>query len=456
MTYLSIIILIIAIIGYVSSKITIERERIQIVNGLQESVVYNANPLSSINLKIWKFGLLGASLIWISSISIFFSLAGKQYFIVSPMGTKTAVMTEGIKFVVPLSKISVWDKYIDVRVPTEDTEKEALNELEGRMRPVNIRFVDQVTAKTYPAVRFQLPTDEESFIQMAIKFRSVSNLVNNTLIPTIKEQLLNTGYMFSAQNYISGEAQSFRQTFEEQLTDGAYEVKKLTIRDTTYNDISQTLNNRQIASIKTSYNVVKVIKNGVPKRIPTEITENNILVSQVILDNVELESAFVKRLENQRDESAKRQLEQQKVKTAKDARERIIAEGERDKSQEKVNQELAQVQVLIKKETMLKEEETNRKLAQIQLETQRIKANQVKVKADADAYEIRKKVIAGITPETKLQMELDAGVQRVEAISKWTLPSTMFIGSSGNGNNDMLTQLIGADMAKKILEGRSK
>lgn len=276
-------------------------------------------------------------------------------------------------------------------------DKDALNELEGQMSPVGIRFVDQVTAKTYPAVRFQLPFDKDSFIKMAIKFRSVSNLVNNTLIPTIKEQLLNTGYMFSAQDYISGEAQNFRQTFEEQLLDGAYKVKKLTVRDTTYEEISQTDVNRKVKSIKTSYNVVKVLSNGIPERIPTEITENNILVSQVILDNV----AFVKRLENQRDESAKRQLEQQKVKTAKDARERIIAEGERDKAQEKVKPELAQVQVLINKETMLKEEETNKKLAQIQLETERIKANQVKVKADADAYEIRKKVSAGITPEKK-------------------------------------------------------
>ena len=446
MTVLSIIILILAIIGYLSSKIKLEKE--QVVDGESEPILHNTNPLASINSNIWLGGMFGATLLWIISISLFFSLAGKQYFIVSPMGTKTAIMSEGIKFVMPLSKITVWDKYIDVRVPTEETDDEALNELEGKMSPVGIRFVDQVTAKTYPAVRFQLPTDEESFIQMAIKFRSVSNLVNNTLIPTVKEQLLNTGYMFSAQDYISGEAQNFRQTFEEQLTSGAYKVKKLTIRDTTFVDISQTLTNRNIESIKTSYNVVKVIENGIPQRIPTEITENNILVSQVILDNVELESAFVKRLENQRDESAKRQLEQQKVKTAKDARERIIAEGERDKAQEKVKQELAQVQVLINKETMLKEEETNKKLAQIQLETQRIKATQVKVKADADAYEIRKKVSAGITPEKELQMELDAGVKRIEAIAQWTLPSTMFIGSPGNGNNDMLTQLIGADMAK--------
>jgi len=450
MTYTSIIVFIVALLGLLISKIKINKERVRLLNGVKETINYNANPLVDISTGIWLSIIISSLIVWVISISIFFSLAGKQYFIVSPMGTKTAIVTEGIKLVMPLSKISVWDKYIDVRVTTEKMDKEALNELEGQMSPVGIRFVDQVTAKTYPAVRFQLPFDKDSFIKMAIKFRSVSNLVNNTLIPTIKEQLLNTGYMFSAQDYISGEAQNFRQTFEEQLLDGAYKVKKLTVRDTTYEEISQTDINRKVKSIKTSYNVVKVLSNGIPERIPTEITENNILVSQVILDNVALEEAFVKRLENQRDESAKRQLEQQKVKTAKDARERIIAEGERDKAQEKVKQELAQVQVLINKETMLKEEETNKKLAQIQLETERIKANQVKVKADADAYEIRKKVSAGITPEKKLQMELDASVQRLEAISKLTLPTTMFIGSSGSGDSDLLTKLIGADIATKI------
>lgn len=47
-------------------------------------------------------------------------------------------------------------------------------------------------------------------------------------------------------------------------------------------------------------------------------------------------------------------------------------------------------------------------------------------------------------------MELDASVQRLEAISKLTLPTTMFIGSSGSGDSDLLTKLIGADIATKI------
>ena len=151
----------------------------------------------------------------------------------------------------------------------------------------------------------------------------------------------------------------------------------------------------------------KILENGIPKRIQHELSENNIIVSQVIVDNVELEATFKQRLEAQRDESAKRQLEQQKVETAKDAQQRIIAEGERDKAAERVAQEKEQVKALIAIETKLKQEETNKKLAAIALETERLNAQRKKVQADADAYEIAKKVTAGITPEVKLKMELE-------------------------------------------------
>ena len=75
MTYLSIIIIIIAIAGFISSKINIERERTQLVNGEKESLFYNANPLSNINVNIWVSAIFGGVLIWVISISIFFSLA---------------------------------------------------------------------------------------------------------------------------------------------------------------------------------------------------------------------------------------------------------------------------------------------------------------------------------------------------------------------------------------------
>ncbi len=386
---------------------------------------------------------LGVFLMLLNSL-FFFADRGFNYLLVSPTGRMSAVMEQGIKWR-GFAKIDKWQKFIDVKVVGEGIEVDE-DEVEGIMKPIPLRFIDQVTAAGFVSTRFELPRDAESFINLAVKFRTMSNLVNNTIVPTVKEQLVNTAYMFAAQDYISGEAQNFRQAFEEQLKGGAYAVEKIEKRDTVFADIQD--DDRVIKEIQTSYEVNKVLENGIPKRIKHELSENNIIVSQVIVDNIELESTFKQRLEAQRDESAKRQLEQQKVETAKDAQQRIIAEGERDKAAERVAQEKEQVKALIAIETKLKQEETNKKLAAIALETERLNAQRKKVKADAEAYEIARKVSAGITPEIKLQMELDRDVKVAAEIAKIKFPETMIIADDKGGTP--IESLIGAAMAKQL------
>ena len=406
------------------------------------------------NSKTWLQGITkshGTALITIGVILMlmkslfFFADRGFNYLLVSPTGKMSAVMEQGIKWR-GFAKIDKWQKFIDVKVVGKDIEVDE-DEVEGIMKPIPLRFIDQVTASGFVSTRFELPRDAESFINLAVKFRTMSNLVNNTIVPTVKEQLVNTAYMFAAQNYISGEAQSFRQAFEEQLKGGAYAVEKIEIRDTVYSDIQS--NTRTIKEIQTSYEVNKVLEHGIPKRIKHELSENKIIVSQVIVDNIELEETFKRRLEAQRDESAKRQLEQQKVETAKDAQQRIIAEGERDKAAERVAQEKEQVKALIAIETKLKQEETNKKLAAIALETERLNSQKKKVTADADAYEISKKVSAGITPEIKLKMQLDRDIKVAAEIAKIKFPETMIIAGDEKGGTP-LESLIGAAMAKQL------
>lgn len=383
----------------------------------------------------------------------FFADRGFNYLLVSPSGRMSAVMEQGIKWR-GFAKIDKWQKYIDVKVVSNETESD-LNELEGVMKPIPIRFIDQVTANGHVSLRFQLPEEENSFIKLAVKYRTMSNLVNNTIIPTVREQLTNTGYMFAAQNYISGEAQSFRQTFEEQLKNGTYAVNKIEFKDTIYNEIDMTHANRSIKEIQTSYRVEKILVNGIPKRIKHELSENNIIVSQVIVDKIDLEATFKQRLEAQRDESAKRQLEQQKIETAKAEQQRIVAQGERDKAAERVTQEKEQVKALIAIETKLKQEETNKKLAAIALETEKLNSQKVKVKADADAYEIAKKVSAGITPEIKLKMQLDRDVKVAAQIAQIRFPQTMIIGGQKDGGTP-LESLIGAAMAKQLQNSKTE
>ncbi|WP_439184658.1 SPFH domain-containing protein [Carboxylicivirga taeanensis] len=390
--------------------------------------------------------VIGIALMLVNSL-FFFADRGFNYLLVSPTGHMSAVMEQGIKWR-GFAKIDKWQKYIDVKVVSKQTESD-LDELEGVMNPVPVRFIDQVTAQGHVSLRFQLPDDSPSFIKLAVKYRTMSNLVNNTIIPTVREQLINTGYMFAAQNYISGEAQSFRQTFEEQLKEGTYAVNKLEVKDTIYDAIDMTTKQRTIKEIQTSYRVEKILENGIPKRIPHELSENNIIVSQVIVDKIDLEATFKQRLEAQRDESAKRQLEQQMIETAKAEQQRIVAQGERDKAEERVNQEKEQVKALIAIETKLKQEETNKKLAAIALETEKLNAMKKKVTADAEAYEIAKKVNAGITPEVKLAMELDRDVKVAAEIAKIKFPETMILGGDSKGGTP-LESLIGAAMAKQL------
>jgi hypothetical protein len=405
--------------------------------------------------KTKSIGFILIGLLFAMSSGLFmYAERGNQYLLVYPNGTVDAVMTPGIKMKY-FARIDPWQKFIDVKAVEEGQDAE-LDEIEGLMTPVGIRFIDQVTAEGVVSIRFQLPNDKESFIKMAIEFRSMENLVYNTLIPTVSEQLKQTGYMYAAQDYISGSAQAFRQTFEETLKGGTYVVEKTELKDTVYSEI-QIEGQRMIKEVQTSYQVDKVLENGIPKRIPHEITKNNIIVSQVIVDQINLEPTFKQRLEAQRDESAKRQLEQQKIETAKSTQQRIIAEGERDKAAERVEQEKKQVKTLIAIETKLKEEETNRKLATIQLETEKLTAAALKVKKDAEAYANRKLVQAGLTPQERANIDKEIAIGMAKALAGpngLTLPSTYFSGGGngkGQGNaNDMLAQIMTMMMANQM------
>ena len=185
-----------------------------------------------------------------------------------------------------------------------------------------------------------------------------------------------------------------------------------------------------------------------------DITKNNIIVSQVIVDQVVLEDKFRKKLEDSRDISAQKSIELQKIETAKAAQQRIVAEGERDKAAEKVEQELAQVKALIAIETSLKKEETNKQLSKIKVETAELDAKALKVKKDAEAYANRKLVQAGLTPQERAEWEYKTRVDMMKALSGEngiTLPTTVFQGESGgkSGQTGMLESILGA----KILSG---
>lgn len=427
-----------------------------------------------LQLSLLVFGILLA----LTSFLFFYAQQGHQYYLVYPNGAWSTVYTPGFKIRF-FSRIQEWQKELDIKVvaegePDEGVEgiitdkvtfnyNEVITDSKGNTTSeiaktetvpgISMTFIDRVNAAVRVSIRMRMPQDDDNFRAIAESFRDQNNLIYNTLIPTVKEQLSNSGYQFAAQDYISGAATDFRQAVDDQFKFGGYSTVRKEKMDTVYSTFQQNSKERVIREINTKYEIKKrEDANGQLVRIPHEITQNNIEVIQVIIDDVYLEPAFKKRLEAQRDISAQKRIEMEKVETAKAAQQRIIAEGESVKAQERVTQEKSQITTLIAIETKVKEEESNRQLAEIQLKTALLSAQKVKVDADAKAYELQR--ADGLSEEVKAVLENDLKKTQAlaEAVKEAKWPTT-FINGGGDGksNNDLLTQLIGAQLAAQML-----
>jgi hypothetical protein len=412
------------------------------------------------------FTLLAAGIFLALSNSLFFySRFGHQYYLVYPTGGWSTVFSSGFKFRW-FATIQEWQKEIDIKVVGDGESMEGIEgvisdkvvfQINGQKESVpgiGITFIDRVGAAVQISVRMKMPEDPETFRALAESFRNPGNLINNTLIPTIKEQVSNTGYMFAAQDYISGAATDFRQAIDDQLKYGGFSTERREYNDTIYASI-QIAGPRTIKEINTRYKIIrKTDKDGKLIRIPHEITKNNITVTQVIVDEVYPEPAFKQRLEAQRDISAQKRIEMEKIETAKAEQQRILAEGERDKAKERMDQEKEQVKQLIAIETQLKQETTKKQLAEIALQTARLESEQNLVRERAQAEANRLKVAAGLTPQERAQIQKETAIGVAEKLADVKFPQVYIEGGNGKdgkSNLGLIESLIGAEMAKTMI-----
>ncbi|MBT1701519.1 hypothetical protein KK083_31795 [Fulvivirgaceae bacterium PWU4] len=426
---------------------------------------FTNGPLTILQDKLKVMVLLVAGLVMAMSNSLFFySRFGHQYYLVYPTGGWSTVFTSGFKFRW-FATIQEWQKEIDIKVvgegePTEGIEgiivDKVVFQMPGGQKEtvpgIGITFIDRVSAAVQISVRMKMPEDPETFRALAESFRNPTNLINNTLIPTIKEQVSNTGYMFAAQDYISGAATDFRQAIDDQLKYGGFSTERREYNDTIYASI-QIAGPRTIKEINTRYRIIrKTDKDGKLIRIPHEITKNNITVTQVIVDEVYPEPAFKQRLEAQRDISAQKRIEMEKIETAKAEQQRILAEGERDKAKERMDQEKEQVKQLIAIETQLKQETTKKQLAEIALQTARLESEQNLVRERAQAEANRLKVAAGLTPQERAQIQKETAIGVAEKLAELKFPQVYIeSGKDGKSNMGLIESLIGAEMAKTMV-----
>lgn len=397
----------------------------------------------------------------VSSGIFFYAEPGVNYMVQFPWGAQKAVTSAGVKTkfwgkTIPFSNEIVF-KYVLPDSEGGVPENSSHARLEAAQQwEFNDAIKGHIAASIIIGVNVP---DHETFLQMAIKNKSERNLLYSRIVPSINAALKNSAKLMSAQEYLVGRSSDFDFYFRDQLENGLYrleeefvEDEEAVIGDTT---AIRTVGVDNQEPMKKVY-VIKTDNLGTPIRQlgddgMTVFKQYHLTIVDAIAEKVDWEEKFDMRLDKQKELVAQVQAEKQEAEKEFYRAKKEEQTGEANKIKRQKELELQQIEETVAAETKAKsakfkkEEEDNLYAATV------VEAKRIRLKADADAYEIARKVNAGITPEVKLQMELDRDVKVAAEIAKLQLPTTVLMGGDGKGGDGLLSQLLGAKLAEGMM-----
>lgn len=331
------------------------------------------------------------------------------------------------------------------------------------MPPDDIMFLDQVDANAFAMARFQLPTDEDSFLKVVHNYRTPSNLLRSSLIPAFQETLQATASLMTAEEYFSGGRTEFINEFSNQMKNGAYVVKRTetTVKSTKTQKSEADASSPAEQDVfgdgsKTVFKVEKVLENdGVtPKRSPQEFLNYGVQVVETRVTQVKPTSTkFLEQIQLKIKASADRAVAREQKIQEEEQRLLAVARGDRQVAEKQAQMKVEQMTITTTAETKKKQAiiaaNLKKEQALIDEETAKINLNIAKINADAlvvakEAEAHGKKVI--LEADNALEIKVEAwkyGINRMaEAYAKRDVPAYMNIsgGETGSANPDSQTQ----------------
>ena len=385
----------------------------------------------------------------------FYAEPGTAYAVQYTWGTQKAVFRQGIN-------TKMWGRLIPIQfeMPIKYVIPDATGNLGDQSKYAYVdkarqwEFNDAVKGEIATSIVISIDiTDESQFLSVADRNKTEKNLIRSRIIPNIDQSIKNTCKLMAAQDYISGQAADFDRYFQDQLENGMYVLEEYSdnekpeiIGDST---VVRTVPNKE--SRQKRFRIK--IQDNQPVRVRgNSLKSYGLTVVQAVVTEIDWEETFDNRLQLQKEEVAQTQLEKQQAEREFYRAQKEKAKGEAEKAKERARLEKAQIQQTIAAETEAKVAEFNLIKEKKQYEVEQFKAKSKKLAADAQAYENQKLVSAGLTPQERAEWEYKSAVGVAKELKDLKLPST-YIESGKNGNSgNLLESLIGADLAKKMME----
>ncbi|MFC3150147.1 SPFH domain-containing protein [Litoribrevibacter euphylliae] len=408
---------------------------------------------------------------------IFYAEPGYVYHVRTVMGDEEVVSEPGYKFY-PFGRYNAWKRAMTVQAAAGSTDglyaERDTSEASAGLPPLNIMFLDQVDADAEATVRFSIPSDEESFLELTHEYRTPENLLRTALIPAFKETLQATASLFSAENYYSGARSEFNSEFEQQMTSGIYIVRREEVMIRSERKVKGSANaalgkNQETYGdeAKIAFVVNKVLdENGQPRKKHQKFVNFGIAVVDARVTNMRPNSKFVERMQLKQKASADRAIAREQRIQEEEQRLLAIAKGEREVAERQAQAKVEQIQRTTEAETekqlaltkalKLKEQaQIEKETAEINLDKAKIEAQTVKTLADAEAYKKREILRADNALAQKLDAEVQIQKLWADAYAKRAVPTNVFGAAGdtpvgGDSETRAFMQLLTLDAAKRL------
>ncbi len=435
-------------------------------------------PKAGSLIKFTGFGVVIALSVWVGMNSIFYAEPGYIYHVRTVLGNEEVVTEVGYKFY-PFGRYNSWKRAMTVQALTGSrgdairAEKDSDN-TSASLPPMSIMFLDQVDALAEATVRFSIPSDSESFLKLAHEYRSPENLLRTSLMPSFKETLKANASLMTAEEYYAGGQTGFNSTFEEQMTNGIFLVKREEIQvrsrktRASANAALGTDQEEYGDNMKTVFVVNKVLdSDGLPKRKKQRFIEFGITVVSALVTDMNPNRKFVERMQLKQQASADRAIAREQRVQEEEQRLLAIARGEREVAERQAKAKVEQIQktteaqtekqlAITKAEKFRAEAAISKDTAQINFEKAKIEAQTVRTLAEAEAY--KKKVI--LQADNALSQKLDAEIKIqqlwAKAFAERKVPTTVFGGGGSgapvgsDGEVKAFMQMLTLDAAKRL------
>ncbi len=423
-----------------------------------------AKPIFKTNKLVSRFTIkqsvqfiIGGLILSIISGAFFYAEPGTAYAVQYPWGGQKAVFRQGIN-------TKMWGRLIPLQfeLPIKYVIPNSEGHLGEQSEYANVdaakywAFSDAVKARIATSVVISINTsDEDQFLSVADRNKTERNMIRSRIIPNIDQSIKNTCKLMDAQDYISGQASDFDRYFRDQLENGMYVLEEYVtneardvIGDSTV--IRTIVNNES----KQKRFRIKMIEGKPQREESNSLKAYGLTVVQAVVTEIDWEETFDNRLQLQKEEVAQTQLEKQQAEREFYRAQKEKAHGEAEKATERARLEKEQIQKTITAETEAKVAEFNLVKEKKQFEVEKYKAQSKKVAAEAEAYQNAKLVNAGLTPQERAEWEYKTAVGVARELKELKLPELYIEGSttSKNSSDNLLTSLIGADLAKKMTD----